>query len=392
MLNIKKNARTVIFVVSEDWYFLSHRLPQARAVREMGFHVVVATRLDTQADAIRSAGFEAVNISFVRRSLNVFREAKIAWQLFRLIRARRPRVVHAVALKPILEVGIASLFLRRIVIINAFAGLGAVLGRSARPSPFKRIVTSLVRALSRANCARVLVQNNDDLAFVTEQGIAPPNRVFLIPGSGINVTAFEHRPEPMGTIVISMVSRLLRNKGVVELVEATRLLRMSGVSVQVQIVGTSDPHNPHSVTAEEIARWHNEAGVVFLGHRDDIATVWANSHIATLPSYYGEGVPKSLLEAAACGRPIVTTDMPGCRDLVPDGSTGILVPPRDPLALAKALQRLIENPEQRRQMGRNARDLAVHEFADERIVVLTQDVYREALRNDISPGTPEVEH
>lgn len=371
--------QTVLFVVSEDWYFVSHRLPQARAVRDMGFRVVVAARVHEHRDEIVREGFEVINVPFERRSLDPVREARVIWALRRVIRAHRPSVIHAVALKPIIDVGFAALLTQRATVINAFTGMGAVLGHFARPSPLKRFIASLIRSLSRLNRAYAIVQNSYDEAFMVGRGIAPRDRVFLVPGSGVDVDAFQALPEPQGPVVISMVSRLLKDKGVGELVVAGKLLRERGVAVKIQIVGTVDPENPHSVTAAEIAAWQQDPGIAFLGRHDDVAAIWAMSHIAVLPSYYGEGVPKSLLEAAACGRPIVTTEMPGCRDLVPDDTTGILVPPRDPRALADALARLAERPDERADMGRQARELAVRKFSDARVMERTQEVYRAAL-------------
>ena len=369
---------TVLFVVSEDWYFLSHRLPQARAVRAMGFEVVVAARMGAQAGAIAREGFTTVNVPFERRSLDPIREARVAAALWRVFRRYRPIAIHAVALKPIIDTGFAALFLRRMIIINAFTGMGAVLGHFARPGLLKRFLASLIRILSRATGAYAIVQNNYDEAFLVGRGIVPRDRVFLVPGSGVDVEAFPYRPEPEGRVVISMVSRLLRDKGVEDLVTAARLMSRRGVSAKVQIVGNCDPDNPHSVSEAEIGNWRAD-GIDFPGHRSDIAAVWASSHIAVLPSYYGEGVPKSLLEAAASGRPLVTTDTPGCRDLVPDESTGVLVQPRNAEELANALTMLVERPDMRLEMGRRARALAVRKFSDQRVMARTQDVYRSVL-------------
>ena len=378
--------QTVLFVVSEDWYFVSHRLPQARAVRDMGFRVVVAAHVHAHGDDIASEGFDVIHVPFERRSLDPLREVRVIWALWRIIGAQRPRVIHAVALKPIIDVGIAALFVRRATVINAFTGMGAVLGHFARPSRIKRFVASLIRILSRLNRAHAIVQNSYDEAFIVGRGIAPRDRVFLIPGSGVDVDAFRAVPEPQEPVVVSMVSRLLKDKGVGELVAAGKLLSERGLAVKIQVVGARDPDNPYSVTEAEIARWQEDVGIAFLGNCDDVAAIWSNSHIAALPSYYGEGVPKSLLEAAACGRAIVTTDMPGCRDLVPDGLTGILVPPRDPGALTSALARLAECPEERAEMGRQARELAVRKFSDQLVMERTQEVYQVALGDGAETG------
>ena len=371
---------TVLFVVSEDWYFVSHRLPQARAVRDLGCHVVVATRVGDAGHAIRSEGFTLAALPMERGSFNPFKEARTVWAIYRLLARHRPAVVHAVALKPILDAGLAAVFRRKVVVINAFTGMGAILGAgTARRHPLTRVLAGGVRVLSRLNRAYAIVQNSDDRAFVIEGGVAPADRVVLIPGSGVDVSVFAPAPEPAGPVTVLMVSRLLRDKGVGELVEAARLLRARGLSLRVWIVGDRDPDNPNSVSDGEIAGWTAAGDVTFLGRRSDIAQLWRQAHIATLPSYYGEGVPKSLLEAAASGRPIVTTDMPGCRDLVPDGRTGELVAPRDAAGLADALARLSQDPARRHAMGAGARRLAVDMFAEARIAGDTQRLYRSLL-------------
>jgi glycosyltransferase involved in cell wall biosynthesis len=371
----------VLFVVSEDWYFVSHRLPQARAVRDLGCRVIVAARLRDHAEVIRAEGFEPVDLPMVRGSMNPLRELRSVVALWRVIRRYRPAVMHCVALKPILHGGLAALVVPRLRVVNAFTGMGAILGHgSGRRRPLHRVLAAVIRVLSRANRAHAIVQNADDQTFLVAGGIAPEHRVTLIPGSGVDVTAFAPAAEPEGPVTVLMVARLLREKGVGELVQAAELLRRDGVELRVWIVGDRDPENPGSISPAELDAWQRGGTVTFLGRRDDVAALWRRSHIAGLPSYYGEGVPKSLLEAAAAGRPIVTTDMPGCRDLVPDGATGILVPPRDPKALADALACLAANPEVRSQMGAAARDLACARFAEDRVANQTQALYKRILQ------------
>jgi glycosyltransferase involved in cell wall biosynthesis len=258
--------------------------------------------------------------------------------------------------------------------------MGAILGHgAARRRPLNRALAAVIRVLSRLNRAHAVVQNSDDRDFVIAGGVAPAGRVVLIPGSGVDVAAFAPAPEPEGPVTAMMVSRLLRDKGVGELVEAAQLLRARGTALRVWIVGDRDPENPRSVTQAEIASWTSTADVAFLGRRDDVAALWRQAHIAVLPSYYGEGVPKSLLEAAASGRAIVTTDMPGCRDLVPDGRTGARVAPRDAAGLADALERLVRDPAGRREMGARARQLALDQFSEAQVIAATQALYRRLL-------------
>jgi glycosyltransferase involved in cell wall biosynthesis len=367
----------VLFVVSEDWYFVSHRLPQARAVRDLGCRVIVAARLRDHAEVIRAEGFEPVDLPMVRGSMNPLRELRSVVALWRLVRRYRPAVMHCVALKPILHGGLAALAVPRLRVVNAFTGMGAILGHgSGRRRPLHRVLAAVIRLLSRANRAHAIVQNADDRAFLVAGGIAPEHRVTLIPGSGVDVDTFAPAAEPKGPVTVLMVARLLREKGVGELVEASRLVRERGVKLRVRIAGDRDPENPTSVLPREIAAWQQAGDVEFLGRRNDVASLWRDAHIAVLPSYYGEGVPKSLLEAAAAGRPIVTTDMPGCRDIVPNGRTGLLVPARDSGALADALARLAQDGAARRAKGKAARALACERFAEAEVAATTQALYR----------------
>jgi glycosyltransferase involved in cell wall biosynthesis len=241
------------------------------------------------------------------------------------------------------------------------------------------VLAAVIRVLSRANRAHAIVQNADDQAFLVTSGIAPAHRVTLIPGSGVDVDAFVPAAEPEGPVTVLMVARLLREKGVCELLEAARLLRERGFKLRVRIAGDRDPENPTSVSLRDLAAWQQAGDVEFLGRSEDVASLWRHAHIAVLPSYYGEGVPKSLLEAAAAGRPIVTTDMPGCRDLVPNGRTGLLVPPRDSGALANALARLAQDGAARRAKCKAARALACERFAEAEVAAATQGLYRRIL-------------
>jgi glycosyltransferase involved in cell wall biosynthesis len=222
---------------------------------------------------------------------------------------------------------------------------------------------------------RVVVQNPDDARLLVAEGIVPPAAVTLIRGSGVDTGAFAPAPEPDGTPLVVLPARMLRQKGVEDFVAAARLLRSRGVRMRAALVGEPDSENPSSVPLTQLRAWHAEGAVEWWGWRGDMAEVLRQSHVVCLPSTYGEGIPKCLLEAAACARPIVATDIPGCREAVHHGENGLLVPPHDPLALAAALARLIDSPEQRRAMGERGRRRALEEFSDARVAEETLAVY-----------------
>jgi len=367
-------APTLIYLVTEDWYFCSHRLPIARAARDAGWRVVVATRVGSHGAGIEAEGFELRALGMRRRRAQPLAELRSLLEIASLYRRERPALVHQVALKPMLYGTLAALLAGVPSVINAVAGLGFVFSSE---SPRARLLRPLVRVAYRALLARrrvrVIVQNVDDAAEISRLGV-PESRIALIPGSGVDVRRFAPAPEPAGPVVATLVARMLRDKGVVELVEAARLLRALQAPIVVRLVGPPDPENPASIEPERIRAWEREGLVQWCPGTRDVPGVWRDSHVGVLPSYR-EGLPKSLLEAAACGRALVATDVPGCREVVVHGETGLLVPPRDPRALADALQRLAEDAALRRRLGAAARERAVRCFSEQQVVRATLDLY-----------------
>ena len=371
----------MIFVVSEDYYFLSHRLPMARVARGMGFRVVVACRLQDGRDAIEREGFEVFPIPMVRSNRNPLREIGAILALIRLFRRERPAVIVNVALKPIIDGGIAALFVRRSMVVSLFAGLGVIFSESAALSELRRVVIGVLRRVVAGPQYFTIVQNPDDLAQLLRYRLTAESRATLIPGSGVDTELFRPSDERPGRPVAKMVSRLLWAKGVGVLVDAARILRQRNVALDIEIVGGTDPANPASVPEEYVKACNAEGLVRFVGKKTDIAAEWRNAHIAVLPSFYPEGLPKALLEAAASARPIVTTDTPGCRSLVRGNrsdadATGLLVPPHEAMALADALETLANDPALRRRMGEQARRLVEQEYGERIVAARTAELFR----------------
>ena len=373
-------AGTLLFVVAEDWYFCSHRLALARAARAAGWRVVVATRVDRHADDILGAGLELRPLSMRRRGMSPPGELRTLLELAALYRRERPTVVHHVALKPVLYGSLAAFAAGVPAVVNAIAGLGFVFAsRSFRARALRPLVRTGYRLAFAGRGTRVVVQNEEDEATVRDLG-ANPERVALIRGSGVDLVRFAPGPEPDGPVVVAMVSRMLRDKGVFELVEAARRLSRSHPSLRVRLVGPPDPENPASIDTATLEALDREGIIEWCPGTDDVPGVWAHSHVAVLPSYR-EGLPKALLEAAACGRPMVSTDVPGCRDVVRHERTGLLVPPRDAPALARAIARLVDDPGLRARLGRGARE-HVRDFAEPRIVGQTLELYSQLANHD----------
>jgi glycosyltransferase involved in cell wall biosynthesis len=375
----KSGRPKIIYAVTEDWYFCSHRLPMALAAQELGWEVVVATRVDRHGDEIRRHGFRLVDWRLDRRSAHPAREARAVLQLLALYRRERPDLVHHVAMKPVVYGALAARLAGVPAVLNALAGLGAAFiapSRLARQR--RRALLAVFRRLLDRRGSRLLVQNDDDRALFLGAGVVTPERVALIAGSGVDTDRFAPSPEPAGVPVAVLAGRMLWDKGVGEAVEAARLLRDRGIALRIALVGRPDPANPRSIPEATLRGWVEAGLVEWWGQRDDMAAVWREAAIGLLPSYR-EGMPKSLLEAAACGRPLVATDVPGCRALVTPGVDGLLVPPRDPTALAAALAELAASPARRATLGAAARQAAVERFSDRVIRRQIQALYRDML-------------
>ncbi len=379
---MKRPIKKAIIVVSEDWYFLSHRLALARDLTCSGWEVVVATQVNCTEDAtkITAAGLRLVSLPLERGRLFSLGDLLYVWRLFKLYQNERPQIVHHVAMKPVLWGSIAALGSRNVGVVNALAGLGYLFTNSRG---FARLASVFVlqsfRCLFGRGQTRVILQNAQDMFIFHQKLRIPMSNLRLIRGAGVDVSRYSvvlHGPREK--VVIVMVARMLRNKGVGELVEAARILLREGLAVRVQLVGGIDSKNPNSLSESELQDLQKEGVVEWLGHRNNIAAIYAASDVAVLPSYR-EGLPKALLEAAASGLPIVTTDTSGCREVVNDGLNGILVPIGDPIKLAGALRRLVLSSPLRARMGAASRKRAECEFRQELISEQTAGVYAELL-------------
>ncbi|MBF0426640.1 MAG: glycosyltransferase family 4 protein [Magnetococcales bacterium] len=366
----------VVFFVTEDWYFWSHRLPLARAVRDCGGEVIVAVRVDRHGERIRAEGFRLVPLELKREGFNPLNGLGTVARLTALYRRERPDLVHHVAVKPVLLGTLAARLAGVPRVVNAFAGLGhAFTTESPSAIRYRKILKfALPRLLGDAR-VRVMAQNRDDAALLSEVSALPVERITLIAGSGVDPERFRVEPEPSGEPVVTMVSRMLWDKGVAEFVAAAGQLKARHPGWRFLLVGSPDPHNPTTVPVAQLRAWHASGIVEWLGEREDIPAVLAGSHVAVLPSYR-EGFPKSLLEAAACGRAIVATDVPGCRHLVQDGCNGLLVPREDASALAVAIERLGDDAGWRQRLGSAGRRMVEEHFSQAVVIRQTLALYR----------------
>jgi glycosyltransferase involved in cell wall biosynthesis len=381
MTALDLHGRRVLFVVNVDWFFLSHRLPIARAARDAGAEVLVATAGTGRQDEITSEGFRYVAMPFTRSGRRPLREAATLLRLIWLYARLRPDVIHHVTVKPVLYGGIAArLVARRARVVNAISGLGFAFSEDRRARRVGRLVVRLYRKVLRNPRSRTIFQNPQDRERFVSQGLVAPSQAVLIRGSGVDCDVFRpgKRPHAMPPTVL-MSSRMLWEKGIAEYVEAAGIVRAARPDVQFELAGAPDPGNPTSVPEEQLRAWDREGVITWIGHRHDLPDVLRATSIYCLPTYYPEGVPKALLEAAATALPLVASSIAGCREVVQDGVTGLLVPPRDAPALANALLRVLADDALARSLGTAARALAEREFAESVVVEQTLELYAELL-------------
>ena len=369
--------KKLLFLVTEDWYFCSHRLPPARAAQAAGYDVIVVTRVVSRGAEISAEGFKLISLDLQRRSRNPFRELATVIQIIKIYLRERPDVVHHVALKPVLYGTLAACLVRRPAVVNALAGMGFLFTSGSRMAAVLRaVVSQLFRLLLNSGRSLLILQNPDDQAMLVDNCLVGANRVRLIRGSGVDVMRFSPMPEPQTTPVVMLPSRMLWDKGVGEFVEAARILRERGVVARFVLVGVGDPDNPASISASQLNAWRDSKVVEHWGHCIDMPVTLAKAHVVCLPSYR-EGLPKVLLEAAACGRPVIATDVPGCREIVRHGENGLLVPLRDTVCLADAIERLLVNTDMRHAMGKKGRLMVESEFSEAMVAQQTLAVYSE---------------
>jgi len=370
----------LLFLVTEDWYFASHRLQLARAARDAGAEILVMTHLTEFRTALEREGFRVIPWHIKRRSLNPFRELSAVLEVVKVYKRERPSLVHHVALKPTIYGGLAARLCGGTPSVNAIAGMGHVFTSPRWQMRLLRVgmVTLLRFALGGRNTKTVL-QNEENRALLIDLGVVPLSRTAVIRGTGVNLDQFAPKPESIGRPIVLLASRMLWEKGIGDFVEAARLLRPQNMGTRFVLVGKPDPENPGSIPEMQLLAWRDAGLVEWWGHQDDMAKTLAQANVVCLPSSYGEGVPRVLIEAASCGRAIVATDAPGCRDIVRDGQNGILVPLRDPRALARAIETLIQDPALRSNMGTCGRQIAIREFSEETVFAQTLTIYRELL-------------
>jgi glycosyltransferase involved in cell wall biosynthesis len=373
--------KTLLYVVNIPRFFVSHRLPLAIAARNAGYEVHVATSDADEASIaqIKAQGFAFHPLPLAQHGTNPLKEAQTVLALWRLYRDLRPSLLHHVSLKAVLYGGLAARLAGVARVVGAMSGLGYVfIGDAPKQRLLRALVVPMLRVALGGRGTRMIFQNPDDMARFVALGLIAPKKSVLIRGSGVDVSAFTPTPLPEGTPMVLFASRLMRQKGLDTFIEAASLLKGQARFV---VVGYAEATSPDHVPPQELEALAQEGVIEWWGKRDDMPTVIAQASIVCLPSSYGEGVPKILIEAAACARPIVTTDVVGCREIVAHGENGLLVPPRNAPALAEAIRTLVDDPALRARMGANGRERVLAGFTLTHVTTATLALYQTLLKS-----------
>ncbi|WP_445500923.1 glycosyltransferase family 4 protein [Microvirga sp. G4-2] len=368
----------LVFIVTEDWFFASHFLPMARAARELGLEVAVVTRVRAHREMIEATGAQVIPLEAERRSINPWKAGLAAGQLAAILKDEKADIVHCIALKSILVGGFAAALAgvsRRVYALTGLGFLGARTDRIGRLS--QRALRLLVRGLETKK-TRYLFENTDDPKLLDLDPTGP--NVTVVGGAGIDPEALRPSPlPPQPPLRIALVARMLWSKGVDLAVEALRTARAKGAAVELSLYGAPDPSNPKAIPEETLKAWSAEPGISWQGATQDISAVWRDHHVACLSSRGGEGLPRTLLEAAACGRAIVTTDVPGCRTLVRHGVEGFVVAPHDATVLSEAFLSLADDPALVARMGEAARARVLDGFTERDVMESVKRLYASML-------------
>ena len=366
-----------ILFANTDWYLYNFRLAYADYLREQGWEVVFMSPSGEHADKLKEAGYRHIPFEFSRKGINPLQESETIRRIKEVYAEEKPDLVHHFTIKCVIYGSLAAKELGMKAIVNSITGLGSMFLSN---KPHIRLIREVVKKLYKKALSdtEVIFENPDDRALFIQMGLVSENNSTIVLGTGVDTEHFVPIEPPNSVPLTILPARMIWDKGVREFVEAACMIKDSGVEARFALVGNNDPGNPTCIPSEQLTQWQKEGNVEWWGWQDDIPTVISMSHIVCLPSYR-EGLPKILLEAASCGRPIITTDVPGCREVVKEGLNGYLVPSKNVSALRDALLKLINNPEKCAEMGKASRQLAEQKFSTHIINDGIYSVYQKVL-------------
>jgi glycosyltransferase involved in cell wall biosynthesis len=374
----------VLVCCTEDWFTLSHFQPLLRRLKAIAREVVVATRSSGRMGEIEALGCRTIDLEYNRSSMNPAREARTIRRLRRILAAEAPDVVHLIAMKPIVLGGIATALKRPRHTVIHMTGLGFLaISDTAKARAAREVALGVMRAVMRRRGSWLLVENPEDLAFLESGGVRPHERVTMLGGAGIDPDAFPAQSSGVNAVpVAAYVARMIRPKGVDVLMAAAQILEDRGVVLGVELHGETDDGNPEAIPASTLQSWANSDRRRYMGFTRDVAAIWRTSDIFVLPARSREGMPRALLEAAASARAVIVTDVPGCRHFVRDGIEGLIVPPGDAIALANALERLVNDEDLRARLGSAARVKILSGYTEADVQAAIEQTYKAMVRQD----------
>ena len=368
-------ASRLLFLVNSSSYFLSHRLGIAIEAKKQGYEVHIASPEDGCEDTFKIKGLMHHKLPISRTSINIFSEIKAFLNIYFLIKKINPDLLHLITIKPVIYGGIISRLIQIKGVVSAVPGLGYVyISKGIRAKILRFFTNYFYKVSFSKKSLKIIFQNKDDMNKLRLAVGFDPIKSVIIKGSGVDLDEFKRTPLPEGRPVISMIARLQEDKGVIEFARAAQMINERKIEADFWLIGETDSSYPSPILKEDLQEWENKGFLKILGYREDINILIGNSNIIVLPSYR-EGLPKVLLEAAACGRPVITTDVPGCRAAIEDGKTGLLVPPRDSSSLADKIEYLLGNKELLKKMGNAGRKLAEENFSLDKVVSAHLKIY-----------------
>ena len=376
---------TIIYVCNSISFFISHRINLALEAKKNNFNLILIAPYNKDKKNLDKYGVKFIKLNFSRNKINFISEMKVIFKLSNLLKSIRPSIVHFITMKPVIYGGLISKFKKNYGTIFAISGLGtSFIDNSYFGKIRKKLVYLLLKiALNQRSSSFVIVQNKDDKKIISSLNLSHNNNIVLIRGSGVNINKFKYYKEPKKNFRVTMVSRLLFDKGVLEFFNAAKILKSKNYKIIFSLIGDIDPENQSSLNKTQLKNLKKQNVINFEGYKTNINNEYKNTNIVCLPSYR-EGLPKSLIEAAACGRPVVTTDTPGCKEVIINNKTGFLVPPYDSKSLSKAILKLYLDKNLRVNFGKNGRALAL-KFFDERIIVKDQiSIYKRLIHKRIN--------
>lgn len=377
------NSKKLLIVVNVDWFFLSHRLPVALAAKEAGYDVYVVAADTGSGTVIEEHGLTFIPFPFSRKGTRLFSELLILPRLFTLYRNLAPDLVHHVTIKPVLYGSWVALFQKNVRVVNAITGLGGLefaFSNGDKQATFKKwLVHYSYRKVLRNPRSRTIFQNDENREKFIKEGWVDPSQARMIRGSGADCSVYYPDGEPESPPIILLAARMIWDKGIREFIDAALIIRKKRPDVRFVLAGLSDDGNENAVPEKQLREWTEQGVAEWWGHRDDMPEIFRRVTMVVLPTWYPEGVPKVLIEAAASGKPLITTDRPGCRDIVRDGVNGMLIPSHDTDSLIKAIEYLLDHPDIARRYGDTGREIVQTGFSEEIVKSQTLDLYKELL-------------